>query len=278
MFRPVVLGALYPGLERGLVADAVAARALGGQALPVCTALVVAGHGRVTDVLDVPADTVRAQLDHLFATLPPTAAKVGIAGSEAAVREAFDALGQRLRGPLLLDLTLSGPSGEDIAGGRVVDALVERMPLADVVTVRRLDAERVCAMAIETLEDVQVAVQRLHLRGARRVALRAGPLAVEPGATPAEVTLLYDGDDFALFESPHLPAAEGLDGGAAAWTMALLHALAERLAPVAAVQAATGFAAEAVRLGLAPPADPDGPQAPRVPAYFAARTGARDRP
>ena len=60
-----VVGAFYTASERGLAADVLAARALGLAPLPLCTSIVVASGGRVTDVTEVPVDTVIAQLEHL---------------------------------------------------------------------------------------------------------------------------------------------------------------------------------------------------------------------
>ena len=65
-----VIGAIYTASERGLSADVLAARALGLAPLPLCTSIVVASGGRVTDVTDVPVDTVIAQLEHLAASGP----------------------------------------------------------------------------------------------------------------------------------------------------------------------------------------------------------------
>ena len=44
-FKPIVVGALYPGISRGLSADILATQALSGQAFPICTSHVVAGDG-----------------------------------------------------------------------------------------------------------------------------------------------------------------------------------------------------------------------------------------
>ena len=251
-FRPLVVGALYPGIERGLAADVLAARALGGEALVVCTVHVIAGHGRVTDVLEVPSDTVAAQLEHLAETRTPTAVKVGIAGGAASVGRIGRYLASLDAGvPVVLDVTLSGPSGEDIAEGGVREALVGLFPSATVVTIRRADAELVCGMEIPTLDDAQVAVQRLHRLGARRVLLRCGrlaPSAFDASAEPDETMrdLYFDGDDFALFETPAV-AAPALHGASSLLTLALARGLADGMPVVAAIQEAERLTADALR-------------------------------
>lgn len=260
-FAPILVNALYPTLERGLTADVLAARALGGQASTVCTAHLVAGHGRVTDVLDVPADTVAGQLEHIFATRAPSGARIGIAGSATSVEACARLLGMHLQGPIVLDATLSGPSGEDLADGRVREALVARFPLADVVSLRRVDAELVVGMEIVSLDDAQVAVQRLHRQGARSALLRLGRLEGEDG--PMATDLAYDGDDFGVFEAPWIEAPAAFTGASSALHLALLKGLAEGRSLFEALQAAKAFVTDAIR--LRDPAQPS-----EGLAYFAA--------
>ena len=205
-FNPITVGGLYPGINRGLTADLLAAQALSGSAFPVCTSHVVAGNGIVTDVLNVPTDTVSAQLEHIFETQSPTSAKVGILGATPTVDCIFDHL-TALEGPVVFDLTLSGPSGEDVLGQQGLEAITERLSEPDLVTIRRTDASLVAGMEIPSLDDAQVAAQRLAQQGAERVLIRCGKLPThfyDQNASPPDyaLDLFYDGDDFALFEAP----------------------------------------------------------------------------
>lgn len=259
-FRPLVVGALYTGIPRSLTADVLAADALGGQALTVCTAHLVASHGQVTDVLPVPADTVDAQLDHLQTTSNPVGVKLGIVGGVHAI----DAIFRRLDaaedpGPIVLDLTLSGPSGEDIIDQAGIEAMMERLGVPHVVTLSRRDAELLTRMEIKSLDDAQVAVQRLQKQGAKSVLLRCGALPnrfyeADTSNGDASATfnmdLLYDGDDFGLFEAPHLDA-DHYHGASSALTLTLLRHLVDGAPLVEAVQRAKGYVAETLRHSLA---------------------------
>lgn len=252
-FYPITIGALYPGIERSLSADILTAKALRGQAYPVCTALVVAGHGIVTDVLNVPTDTVSAQLEHLFKTTAPTGAKVGIVGHPATVRVIFDMLDEHLDGPYVLDLTLSGPSGEDIVNQRTLDALTERLDQPDLVAIRRTDAQLVAGMEIPSLDDAQVAVQRIAQLGACRVLMRCGQIAThffDADSEPPDyaVDLYYDGDDFALFEAPHLDL-NGTHGASSALLVPLLRDLSQGVNLPEALQDAKAYVTEGLRHG-----------------------------
>ena len=258
--RPIaVVGALYAVSERGLAADVLAARAAGAAPLPICTSIVVASEGVVTDVTDVPVDTVRAQLDHLTATGTVDGVKVGILGGPKTVDAVFDAVAE-LDVPVVVDLVASGPSGETVLSARGIDAVADRLSLASLVTVSRADAELVTGGQIESLDDAQVAAQRLHNRGASAVVIRCGSLpyrfydaADDPGgssgdgtARPLAFDLLYDGDDFSLFEAPLLdgPMPDGLSSE---FTITALMGLMNELSVEHALQRAKRQATESAR-------------------------------
>lgn len=253
-FPVAVVGALTTGSDRGLVADIGAAHALGLTPLAVCTQITAASSGRVTDVTDVPSDTVRAQLEHLTALGQPAGMKVGVLASAATATAVLDAA-EAIDGPVVLDLVASGPSGETVLSADGIDAVAERLGVADLVTVSRQDAELVTGGAVESLDDAQVAAQRMAARGARAVLIRCGSLpyrfydaADDPGAAdahPLSFDLYYDGEDFALFEAPHL--ADDAGGASSVLTLTLLHGLIRGDAPELALQAAKRAATDAVR-------------------------------
>ena len=252
-FRPITVSAHYPSIPRGLTADVLAARALGGMAYPVCSTHVVAGRGVVTDVLDVPTDSVSAQLEHLFETEHPTGAKIGVVGHPATVHIVFQHLKEHLSGPVVLDLTLSGPSGEDLMAPRALDALVEQLAEPDLVMIRRTDAQLVAGMEIPSLDDAQVAAQRIAERGAQRVLLRCGRIPThhfDPESPPPQyaVDLFFDGSDFALFEAPYLDRPD-VHGASSALSLAVLRGLSHSHPLPEALQSAKAYVTEALKHG-----------------------------
>ena len=281
--RPIaVVGALYAVSERGLAADVLAARAVGAAPLPVCTSIVVASDGVVTDVTDVPVDTVRAQLDHLRETGAAEGVKVGILGGPKTVAAVCDAV-EEMAVPTVLDLVASGPSGETVLSARGIDAVAERLGVATLVTLSRADAELVTGGQIESLDDAQVAAQRLHNRGARRVVVRCGSLpyrfydaADDPGtsggdgaAAPLAFDLYYDGEDFALFEAP-LVSGDDPAGLSSVFAITALMSLVGGASPEDALQAAKRQATESVRHRLETPG-----RAPRInPSWAEGGAGA----
>ncbi|PAP77328.1 bifunctional hydroxymethylpyrimidine kinase/phosphomethylpyrimidine kinase [Rubrivirga marina] len=249
-----VVGATYTVSERGLAADVLAARALGLAPLPICTSIVVASGGRVTDVTDVPVDTVIAQLEHLEAAGPVRGVKIGVLGSDKTAAAVLDRV-RSMDVPVVLDVVASGPSGETVLEARGIDAVADRLGAATLVTLSKADAELVTNTQIESLDDAQVAAQRLHNRGAAAVVIRCGSLpyrfydaADDPGSDagrPFFADLYYDGEDFALFEAPLLDAHP--DGASSAFALAALSGLVSGRPVEEALQLAKRFATDAVR-------------------------------
>jgi hydroxymethylpyrimidine kinase/phosphomethylpyrimidine kinase len=250
-FHPIVIGGLYPGITRGLSADVLAAQALSGTAYPVCTSHVVAGDGVVTDVLNVPTDTVAAQLEHLFETRNPTSAKVGIIGATPTTNRVFEHL-ESLDGPVIYDLTVSGPSGEDVVEQQGLEVIIEHLNEPDLVTIRRTDAALVAGMEIPSLDDAQVAAQRIAQQGADHVLIRCGKLPThfyEQEGSPPDyaLDLFFDGDDFALFEAPYLDNLESHHGASSGLLLPVLHHLQAGMELEPALQKAKGRVSEALR-------------------------------
>ena len=255
-----VIGSAYTATERGLSADVLASRALGLAPVPVVTSIVVASDSVVTDVTDVPVDTVIAQLDHVLEVGPVAGVKVGILGGPKTARAVLEAA-PGLGGPVVLDLVASGPSGETVLSARGIDAVAERLGVADLVTISKADAELVTGGQIESLDDAQVAAQRMTNRGAKAVLIRCGALpyrfydaaedpgTVNNGSTPTLFAdLLFDGEDFSLFEAPLLSASP--DGASSAFALAALAGLIGGAGLEGALQQAKRYATDAVRFAL----------------------------
>lgn len=255
-----LVGALYTGSVRGLDADMLAARALGRQPFPVCTALVMASHGQVTDVTEVPADAVRAQLEHLATTVQPQAMKIGVLGNHQIVEAVFR-FAETYVGPVVLDLVVSGLSGETLLTERGLEAVLEQLGIPDLVLLSRRDAELVSGGEIQSLDDAQVAVQRIHHRGARRVLIKCGVLPMRffdatddpgrDGRPEAFMTdLFYDGIDFALYEAP-VVEGETPGGASSHYAVTIAHALMEGTPPEEAIQEAKRAVTDFLREGQA---------------------------
>ncbi len=250
----VAVGALFPGVLRGITADALAASALGRPALSVCTAIAIAGHGTVTDFVEVPEDTVRAQLGHVLEQDSIAGLKIGVLAGFGAVRAVFHAA-EAFDGPVVLDFQLSGPDGETLVDARGIEEVRGRLGVPNIVLLSRKDAELISRGEITSLDDAQVAAQRIVRAGARRVLIKCGVLparhfdvqgdgGIDDGTFATDI--FYDGNDFALLEAPLLPSPPG-GGPASAHSVAVADALINGADALTALQQAKRFVTEAIR-------------------------------
>lgn len=250
-YRLALINALYPGLEAGLVADLLTARALGQRPLPVCSSILSANSERVTDITEVPADTVQAQLQHITATSPPDGIRVAVLGSHHTVGTVARYL-DAFTGPVVLDLIIEGEAGSTVLTPRGVSALRDHLKMATVVIASRRDAELLSEGEIASLDDAQVAAQRLVRRGANAVVIKCGTLAArhfDSETARDEGTMMsdlyFDGGSFGLFEAPYIESSAR--GSSSAFSVALLQGLTAGLSVEDALQGAKRFATEALR-------------------------------
>lgn len=252
----ISIDALVTGAERGLVADIRAALTLGVTSFGVCTSIVIASHDQVTDVTEVPSDTVQAQLEHLSTTTSSKGLFIGTLGEHQSAEHVMN-FAERFSGPVIIDFSISGPSGETVLTKRGTEVVLDNLSIPDLVSVNRRDAELITGGEIQSLDDAQVAVQRLHNRGAKRVLIRCGMLPTrffdahdDPGGDGSPSTfmtdLYYDGDEFALFEGPHVERAR-IEGASSALHMGILTGLIGDDDFEEAIQRGKRFVTEGIR-------------------------------
>jgi hydroxymethylpyrimidine/phosphomethylpyrimidine kinase len=132
-----------------------------------------------------------------------------------------------------------------------LDAVVDRLNEPDLVTLRLKDASLVAGMEIPSLDDAQVAAQRIAQQGAPRVLIRCGKLPThfyDQESSPPDyaLDLFFDGEDFALFEAPYL-SGFSLHGASSGLLLPLLKHLENGLDVEPALQRAKGRVSEALR-------------------------------
>jgi hydroxymethylpyrimidine/phosphomethylpyrimidine kinase len=89
-------------------------------------------------------------------------------------------------------------SGDTLLSGDAVESQKrELLPLAEVVTPNRPEAEVISGMAIGSLEDARRAARQIHALGPKAVIIKGGHFA-----GPMLVNLLFDGVSFREYASP----------------------------------------------------------------------------
>jgi len=230
----------------GIQADLKAFAAAGCHGSSAIVALTAQNTVGVTDVLEVPVEFVRAQLDAVFTDIGVDAAKTGMLFSAPIIETVADFLAGHPV-PLVVDPVMVASSGARLLKDDAVEVLVGRLfPLATVVTPNLLEAETLAGSG--TRSEL---AERIHELGAPAV-------IVTGGHGPDQVDHLFDGREHV--EIPverHDVAATHGAGCTHSATLAAL--LAHGLTLEDAARGAAEAASRAVANGLVEIGDGDGP-------------------
>jgi hydroxymethylpyrimidine/phosphomethylpyrimidine kinase len=175
--------------------------------LSVITALTAQNTCGVTAIEAPTPGFVAEQLRVVMADFPIRAAKTGMFFSAAIIEAVADQLAAKPF-PLVVDPVCVAQSGARLLLPEAVAALKARiLPLADLLTPNRHEAELLAGLSIATAEDAREAGRRLLALGARAVLLKGGHFEVTSTADGAMVTdllLVADGGEWE-FVRPFVP-------------------------------------------------------------------------
>ena len=230
----------------GIQADLKAFAAAGCHGSSAIVALTAQNTIGVTDVLEVPPEFVRAQLEAVFSDIGVDVAKTGMLFAAPIIEAVADFLAANTT-PLVVDPVMVASSGARLLKDDAVEVLVGRLfPLATVVTPNLMEAEALAGNG--TRREL---AERIHELGAPAV-------IVTGGHGPDPVDHLFDGREHVeISVERHDVAATHGAGCTHSATLAAL--LARGLTLEDAARGAAEVAARAVANGLTGIGDGDGP-------------------
>jgi len=165
----------------GIQADCKTMTALGAFATSVITALTAQNGAGVLGIHEVPEDFVLLQLRAVREGFPVKAAKTGMLASASIINALAEALQER-DFPLVVDPVCVSPSGHRLLREDGEDAMRTRMlPIADLLTPNKPEAELLSGMSINSPEDVAKAAERLYFLGAKAVLIKGGHFEHQSG-------------------------------------------------------------------------------------------------
>ncbi len=158
----------------GIQADLKTIMMLGGYGMSVITALTAQNGLGVTGIHAPAAQFVLQQLEAVRQGFPVAAAKTGMLFSAEIISALAEALVKK-DFPLVVDPVSVSQSGSPLLQEDAVESLRSKLlPLADLLTPNRPEAELLAGMRIETESDVAEAARRLLSFGARAVLIKGG--------------------------------------------------------------------------------------------------------
>ena len=216
MFRPpniLTIAGSDSGGGAGIQADLKTIANLGAYGMRVITALTAQNGLGVHGIHAPDPAFVLLQFRAVADGFPIHAAKTGMLFSSGII----EILAEALAGhdfPLVVDPVCMSQSGHQLLENDAVDSLKERMiPLADLLTPNRPEAELLAGMPVQTPEDIAEAGRRLFALGARAVLIKGGHFAEKPIMVP-DWLLTPDRDPDPL-RQPHIDTGNNHGTGCA---------------------------------------------------------------
>ncbi len=183
----------------GAQADLKTFAALGVHGTSAITCLTAQNPREVRAIQPSSPALLRAQLDALFAELPPAAAKTGMLFSAPLIRVVVECLRQHKRLPVIVDPVMVATSGSRLLQPAAMKLLQrELLPLATLVTPNLVEAELLLDTRLRDEEDLRRAARALHARFGCAALVKGGHLR----GTREAVDIFFDGTTELLLSAP----------------------------------------------------------------------------
>lgn len=228
----------------GIQADLKAFSALGVFGASAITAVTAQNTVAVTDVLEIPADTVAAQVDAVLSDLEVKAIKIGMLFSPAIINAVADILA-RVDIPVVLDPVMIAKSGDPLLLPAAVEAFKDRiLAEADLLTPNLPEAAALLGLDAQAGTVAQMREQALALiaLGPKAVLMKGGH---GDGDTCTDLLVLADGTVHE-FSAPRV-ATKNTHGTGCTYSASIAARLAHGDDMVTAVGTAHAYLAAAIR-------------------------------
>ena len=183
----------------GIQADLKTFASLGVHGTSAITCLTAQNPKTVTRIEACSPAMVRAQIEAVFAELPPVAVKTGMLFSSAIVRQVLLTLENFPRVPLVVDPVMIATSGASLWKSSAFKTLTGKLlPRAALVTPNVPEAEALTQGKIHSLEDLRAAARAIYNSFGCPTLVKGGHLK---GMREA-VDFLYDGKNEWMFSAP----------------------------------------------------------------------------
>ena len=242
--RVLVVAGSDSGGGAGIQADIKTITVLGGYAATAITALTAQNTLGVFGVLPIDPDFVAEQIAVVLSDIGADAIKTGMLYSEEIISAVASVLEFRARRlPVIVDPVMVAKGGTALLQERARAVMVERLlPLAALITPNAPEAAALTGIAVETVDDMERAADRLLALGASAVLIKGGHI---PGDTIVDLLRTADGDG-ARFEHARI-ATQSTHGTGCTLASAIATGVAHGFTLRDAVERAEDYVLEAIR-------------------------------
>ncbi len=185
----------------GIQADVKAMSVIGVHATSVITAVTAQNTCGVYDILPMPEELIKAQLEAVLKDCDIKAVKTGMLYSAEIVGTVADILEDHDM-PLVVDPVMVSGTGSSLSGDGFTSALRKKLlPICELVTPNKDEAEALAKMKIRTRDDLMLACELIGKQGSS-VLMKGGHFN-----TPVVTDYLYLSSEFTKLEYPRLRKA-----------------------------------------------------------------------
>ena len=171
----LTIAGLDPSGGAGIIADIRTFTAFGCYAAAAIASLTFQNTAGVFGAEHQTAETVRNQIEPVFADLDVDAVKTGMLPTAEIIRATAELLRINHVKHLVVDPVVRSTSGFDLIDDEALRVLVEELfPLAAVITPNIPEAERITNIDIRSVDDMARAAEWMQSVGARNVLIKGG--------------------------------------------------------------------------------------------------------
>jgi hydroxymethylpyrimidine/phosphomethylpyrimidine kinase len=228
----------------GIQADLKTFAALGVHGTSAITAVTAQNTVTVTDIHEIPAGVIRAQIDAVVDDLGVDAAKTGMLASSAIIEAVADAVRDHSIELLVVDPVMVAKGGARLLRNDAIAALMTRLlPLAAVITPNLPEAEVLLGRSLQTLGARRDAARALVALGPRAAVLKGG----HAGGDATD--FFFDGHDLVELPGRRIHT-RNTHGSGCTFSAAIAAGLARGQTLLEAVVAAKAFITSAIEHAL----------------------------
>ncbi len=229
-----------PSGGAGIQADLKTFHQFGVYGAAVIALLTVQNTCKVTRVEVLDPDLVEQQIRAVLEDIPPHAVKTGALGNAAMVRRVAQ-LAPLFHCPLVVDPVMISKHGAPLIAEEARAALWnDLLPQATLITPNLHETAALAGFAVESLQEMRDAAQRLHEHTGAAILVKGGHLEGDA------VDLLWDGASFHEFRAERIDTPH-THGTGCTYSAAITALLALGTPLVEAVTRAKAFITEAIR-------------------------------
>lgn len=228
----------------GIQADLKTFSAHGVFGMSVIVSVVAENTSRVIDIQDITPEMIGKQIDAVFEDIEVDAVKVGMLSTP----DCMEAVAEKLRfyhpKNIVIDPVMYAKNGCPLMETSSVHTLIDKIiPLADVLTPNIPEAEKIAAMKIVSVSDMETAAKKIHDMGCKAVVVKGGH------ATGTATDILFDGEHIFHFDAPRIDT-KNTHGTGCTFSSAIASQLAKGMSLYKAVEQAKAYVTTAIAHAL----------------------------